>query len=139
MSKNKKIKKSLFLSDKLKKMKNQKIKLLLEKGGMRCMEASVGIVENTLDENYKLIKSEKVEDLHEIHFNYEWINKERTNLFYEVSQWEKLFRELCSQFKGKEIRANIFACVLPCREEVKQAVKATCEELQKKLNLEASE
>jgi len=120
-------------------MKNMKIKLLLEKGGMRCMEASVGIVENTLDENYKLIKSEKVEDLHEIHFNYEWINKERANLFYEVSQWEGLFRELCSQFGGKEIRANIFACVLPVREEIKQAVKAACEELQKKLNLEASE
>lgn len=120
-------------------MKNMKIKLLLEKGGMRCLEASISVVENTLDENYKLIKSEKVEDLHEIHFNYEWINKERTNLFYEVSQWEGLFRELCSKFYGKEIKANIFACVLPCREEVKQAVKTACEELQKRLNLEASE
>lgn len=120
-------------------MKTSKIKLLLEKGGMRCLEASISVVENTLDENYKLIKSEKVEDLHEIHFNYEWINKERTNLFYEVSQWERLFKELCSKFWGKEIRSNIFACVLPCREEVKQAVKAACEELQKKLNLEASE
>lgn len=103
------------------------------------METSVGIVENTLDENYKLIKSEKVEDLHAIHFNYEWINKERQGLFYEVSQWERLFRELCSKFWGKEIRANIFACVLPVSEEIKQAVKAACEELQKKLNLEASE
>ena len=120
-------------------MKNMKIKLLLEKGGMRCLEASISIVENTLDENYKLIKSEKVEDLHEIHFNYEWINKERTNLFYEVSQWERLFRELCSQFGGKEIKANIFACVLPVRKEIKQAVKTACEELQKKLNREASE
>ena len=42
-------------------------------------------------------------------------------------------------FYGKEIRSNIFACVLPCREEVKQAVKTACEELQKKINLEASE
>lgn len=129
----------MFYQIKTQKMKNQKIKLLLEKGGMRCLEASISIVENTLDENYKLIKSEKVKDLHEIHFNYEWINKERTNLFYEVSQWEKLFRELCSKFGGKEIKANIFACVLPCREEIKQAVKTACEELQKKLNLEASE
>ena len=120
-------------------MKTKKIKLLLEKGGMRCLEASISIVENTLDENYKLIKSEKVEDLHKIHFNYEWINKERENLFYEVSQWERLFRELCSQFGGKEIRANIFACVLPVSEEIKQAVKTACEELQKRLNLEASE
>lgn len=137
--KNKILKENSFLLDNLRKMKNHKIKLLLEKGGMRCLEASISIVENTLDENYKLIKSEKVEDLHEIHFNYEWINKERTNLFYEVSQWERLFKELCSKFWGKEIRSNIFACVLPCGEEVKQAVKAACEELQKKLNLEASE
>ena len=129
----------MFLLDKDEKtMKTKKIKLLLEKGGMRCLEASVGIVENTLDENYKLIKSEKVEDLHAIHFNYEWINKERTNLFYEVSQWERLFRELCSKFGGKMIRANIFACVLPVSEEIKQAVKTACEELQKKLNLEAN-
>lgn len=129
----------MFYQIKTQKMKNQKIKLLLEKGGMRCLEASISIVENTLDENYKLIKSEKVKDLHEIHFNYEWINKERTNLFYEVSQWERLFRKLCSQFEGKEIKANIFACVLPVRKEIKQAVKTACEELQKKLNREASE
>lgn len=120
-------------------MKTSKIKLLLEKGGMRCMEASVGIVEKTLEENYKLIKSEKVEEFHKIHFNYEWINRERQGLFYEVSQWERLFKELCSKFGGKEIKVNIFACVLPCREEVKQAVKTACEELQKKLNREASE
>ena len=135
-----KIKKEiLFYQIKEEKMKTSKIKLLLEKGGMRCLEASISVVENTLDENYKLIKSEKVEDLHNIRFNYEWINRERQGLFYEVSQWERLFRELCSKFGGKEIRANIFACVLPVREEVKQVVKTACEELQKKLNLEASE
>jgi len=91
-----------------------------------------------LEEKNSQNRGEKVEDLHEIHFNYEWINKERANLFYEVSQWERLFKELCSKFGGKEIRANIFACVLPCKEEIKQAVKTACEELQKKLNLEAN-
>ena len=64
---------------------------------MRSIYSTIAIVENTLDENYKLIKSEEVEVLHKIHFNYEWINKEKDELFFEVAQWEHLFRSLCDQ------------------------------------------
>ena len=88
-------------------MKNKKIKLLIERGGMRSIESTIAIVENTLDENYKLVKSEKVEVLHTIHFNYEWINKEKDQLFFEVST------------------KNV------------QTVKNSCQDLQKKLNLAA--
>ncbi len=102
---------------------------------MRCIESTIAIVENTLDENYKLIKSEKMEVLHTIHFNYEWINREREGLFFEVGQWERLFRSLCDQFWGKTIKANIFACVLPVNQETVQVVKSACINLQNKLNL----
>ena len=78
-------------------MKNKKIKLLIERGGMRSIYSTIAIVENTLDENYKLIKSDEVEVLHTIHFNHEWINREKDELFFEVTQWVYLFRSLCDQ------------------------------------------
>ena len=118
-------------------MKNKKIKLLIERGGMRSIESTIAIVENTLDENYKLIKSEKVEVLHTIHFNYEWINKEKDQLFFEVTQWAYLFRSLCDQLWGKTIKSNIFACVFPVSTKNVQTVKNSCQDLQKKLNLAA--
>lgn len=118
-------------------MKNKKIKLLIERGGMRSVYSTIAIVENTLDENYKLIKSEKVEVLHTIHFNYEWINKEKDQLFFEVAEWEHLFRSLCDQLWGKTIKANIFACVFPVNTENVQTIKNSCQDLQKKLNLAA--
>lgn len=118
-------------------MKNKKIKLLIERGGMRSIESTIAIVENTLDENYKLIKSEKVEVLHTIHFNYEWINKEKDQLFFEVAQWEHLFRSLCDQLWGKTIRGNVFGCVFPVSTKNVQTVKNSCQDLQKKLNLAA--
>ena len=131
------MKQSDFISFFKKKMKAKKIKLLIEKWGMRSIESTIDIVENTLDENYKLIKSEEVEVLHKIHFNYEWINKEKDELFFEVAQWEHLFRSLCDQLWWKTIRGNVFGCVVANTAENRNAVKTACLELQKKLNIEA--
>lgn len=124
-----------FISFSEKKMKNKKIKLLIERWGMRSIHSEITVVENTLDENYKLIKSERVETIHTIHFNYEWINRERDQLFSEVAQWEHLFRSLCDQLWWKTIRGNIFGCVVANTTENKNAVKTACLELQKKLNI----
>lgn len=120
-----------------KKMQNKKIKLLIERWGTRSIYSTIAIVENTLDENYKLIKSEEVEVLHKIHFNYEWINKEKDELFFEVAQWEHLFRSLCDQLWWKTIRGNVFGCVVANTAKNRNAVKTACLELQKKLNIEA--
>ena len=120
-----------------KKMKAKKIKLLIERWGIRSIYSTITIVENTLDENYKLIKSEEVEVPHKIHFNYEWINREKDELFFEVAQREHLFRSLCDQLWGKTIRGNIFGRVITNTAENRNAVKTPCLELERKLNIQA--
>lgn len=90
------------------------------------------LVENTLDDNYNLVKSEVIETLHEIKFNYEWINKEKTDLFREVEAWKTAIGKVKHKLKAKEIRSNEICLVFSPKHEVE--LKNLCISIQKDLN-----
>lgn len=118
-------------------MVSRKIKFEIIKGSLRMIYGGLYLVENTLDDNYNLIKSEVVETLHEIKFNYEWINREKADLFREVEAWKDALEKVKHRLEAKEIRSNEICLIFNPRHEVE--LKNLCTEVQKDLNKKANE
>ena len=115
-------------------MKARKIKFEISKGSLRLISGMLSVVENELDEQYKLIKTTEVVQLMPVMFNYNWINKEADMLFKEVDQWKAEALRLMKLYNGKELRSNEICIVWNPMYE-KQLVGAF-KALEKKLNLE---
>jgi uncharacterized coiled-coil DUF342 family protein len=113
-------------------MQARKIKFEISRGSLRYISGSLLLVENELDEQYNLIKTEIIEELMPVKFNYDWINKEAAELFVEVDAWKKKALELCKQFEGKQLKSNEIAVVWNPRYET-QLVDAF-KQLQTELN-----
>lgn len=95
------------------------------------------LVENTLDDNYNLVKSEVIETLHEIKFNYEWINREKADLFREVEAWKTALEKTKHRLEAKEIRSNEICLVFNPKHEVE--LRKLCLDTQRELNKIANE
>jgi len=115
-------------------MKARKIKFEISKGSLRLISGMLSVVENELDEQFKLIKTTEVEQLMPVMFNYSWINREADLLFKEVDQWKAEALRLMKLYNGKELRSNEICIVWNPMYE-KQLVGAF-KVLEKKLNLE---
>ena len=117
-------------------MVSRKIKFEIQRGSLRMIYGGLYLVENTLDENYNLVKSEVIETLHEIKFNYEWINREKTELFREVETWKKAFENVKHKLEAKEIRSNEICLVFKPKHEIE--LKELCIKIQRELNKQAN-
>ncbi|MDR3168249.1 MAG: hypothetical protein LBU27_00345 [Candidatus Peribacteria bacterium] len=103
---------------------------------MRSIDFSVSIIKNTLDdENFKILSSEKIEEIFVPEFHYAWIRREQDLLFGEVDTFVETARKLADELMGKPIHANIFGTILPYSEKNVEVVKNAFLETQKKLNL----
>jgi len=87
----------------VKNMKNRKIKFTIsEWQNVKATSGSLVLVDNEFDENYKLIKSELVEELIQIFFN-------NNN---EVEAWKNKALKLKDKFQGKELRTKDILCIV---------------------------
>lgn len=113
-------------------MKARKIKFEISKGSLRFISGSLTIVENELDERYRLVKTETLEELMPVMFNYNWTNKEKEDLFKEVEQWKEEALRLKEKYEGKEIKSNEICIVWNPRHE--KALVDAFRKLEIKLN-----